>query len=189
MDLEVVLWGKSNLHCQQSSPLAKNQTWISSSSIQKKPQGSTDFTKVSRNTKNTTRSSLVHFTQGSYGKQRSERKAKQTNAITLSVKISIIKAQWRPARQTNARVSSTVCWVVLTLFPNITCPLKHPLQKNITYPFTRQLPEIHHVTQRSLQLKQKSPLHLLLDGLPDKYDITILNSVATRQEWSQGWLW
>ena len=156
MDLEVVLWGKSNLHCQQSSPLAKNQTRSSSSSIQKKPQGSTDFTKVSRNTKNTTRSSLVHFTQGSYGKQRSERKAKQTNAITLSVKISIIKAQWRPARQTNARVSSTVCWIVLTLFPNITCPLKHLLQKNITCAFSRQLSEKHHMSVLSKASSHKT---------------------------------
>ena len=35
--LEIVPWGDSNLHCQQSSPLAKHQTQISSSS-QKKPQ-------------------------------------------------------------------------------------------------------------------------------------------------------
>lgn len=53
--------------------------------------------------------------------------------------------QQRDARWTNAKASSTLCWFPLILFPNVTGSLKHPLQKNITCHFTREIPENHHV--------------------------------------------
>jgi hypothetical protein len=62
--------------------------------------------------------------------------------------------QLRPARQTNARVLSIVCWVILTRFPNMVCPLKCPLQQNITCPFTRHFPEKYCVSV----LSKRSPL-------------------------------
>jgi hypothetical protein len=46
--------------------------------------------------------------------------------------------------------------VALTLFPNITCPLKHPLQQNITWPFTRQLPEKCHMSVLSKTSSHKT---------------------------------
>ena len=42
----------------------------------------------------------------------------------------------RMARKTNARALSPACWVIFILFPNITYPLKHPLQQNITCPLS-----------------------------------------------------
>lgn len=91
----------------------------------------------------------------------------------------IIKAQQRPARRTNARALSTIHWVILKPFPNITClsgvcssksphalspgnfpkyttclfSAKHTpkclLQQK--HPLIRQFPEEHHMTQLSLQ--------------------------------------
>ena len=67
------LGGDSNLHCQQSCPLAKHQTCISSSClIQKKLQGSTyrhKSAKATRSSWNTTRNSLDHFFLWSHNKQ------------------------------------------------------------------------------------------------------------------------
>jgi hypothetical protein len=81
--------------------------------------------------------------------------------------------QWRPvsakpkqipARWTNARASSAVCWVILILFPNITCSLKCPFQQNITCSLTGQLLENHHVsvlnkTSSHLSDSTKHPCH------------------------------
>ena len=124
--LEVVLWRNSNLHWQQSSPLAKHQIWISSrSSIQNKLQGSNnqqDYAKETGSSQNITRCFLVYFSLWSHNKQRSEKKARWINARASSPKINISKAQWRPAQQTNARALSSACWVIV--FPNTTCSLK-----------------------------------------------------------------
>jgi hypothetical protein len=90
------------------------------------------------------------------------------------------------AKWTSATASSTVCWVTLTHFPNILCPLKHPLQQNTTCTFAKQHsekcqesvlskssshmaisakhslfwkpPEKYHMIQMSLQTYQKFPL-------------------------------
>ena len=43
-------------------------------------------------------------------------------------------------------VSSTVCWVIFIPFPNIMCSVKHLLWQNIICPFSRLLPEKHHVS-------------------------------------------
>lgn len=84
--------------------------------------------------------------------------------------------QQRLAMRTSDTVSSTVCPVVLTPFPNITCSRKDPLQQSTTCPFSRQLPEkhqvyvlskassqdsFHHVTQLNLQRNQKFPLRFV----------------------------
>jgi hypothetical protein len=55
------------------------------------------------------------------------KKAKQTKARMSQERPAAVKPnedQQRVARKTNATVSSTVCWVVFTLIPNTTCPLK-----------------------------------------------------------------
>jgi hypothetical protein len=82
-------------------------------------------------------------------------------------------------RQTDARMSPTVCRVILILLPNLTWPLKHWLQKNITCPFTRQLPEKYHMSVLS---KTSSPMsasskHPIIKQLPEKkHCMTQLNS-------------
>ena len=62
----------------QSSPLGKHQTCISSKgSIQKKPQGSInqqESFEVTRSSRNTTRSSLLHLSLWSHDKQRKQGK-------------------------------------------------------------------------------------------------------------------
>jgi hypothetical protein len=79
-------WNDSNLHCQQLNPLGKHQTWISSSGlIQKKLWGSADrheSTEAARHSRNTTRSSLVHFSLQSQGKRRNQGKPITTCPLT-----------------------------------------------------------------------------------------------------------
>jgi hypothetical protein len=67
--------------------------------------------------------------------------------------------QRRPARHTNARAPSTVCWVILRLFLDIMCPLNGLLQQNTTRPFTRQSPGKCRTAQLNLQQNQKYPSH------------------------------
>jgi hypothetical protein len=66
---------------------------------------------MARSSQNTIRSSLVDFSLQSHNKWRSVKKVRWTNALVTSAKTSISKAQWYPARWTNARVLFTVCWV------------------------------------------------------------------------------
>jgi hypothetical protein len=144
---------------EQSSP--KHQTQISSSSlVQKKlqaPLNQHDSANLARSSWNT-RSSLVLFSLWSPDKRRS--------AKTIEV------LQGEPTQERPL----TLCRVMFIFFLNITHPLKHPLQQNITalsqkqlsgkrhvfglskHPLIRQHPGKHHMTQPSLQRNQKFPL-------------------------------
>ena len=112
--LEIILWGDSNLLCQESSPLAKHQTQISSavqcshqtqisSAVQCSHQhksvaaahpedtgrlcwSAPESLVATRSSWNTTRCSLVSFSIQSHNKQRSAKKARQTNARVQSAK-------------------------------------------------------------------------------------------------------
>ena len=73
----------------------------------------------------------------------------------------------RVTRQTSVRVSATMFWIILTLFPNITCPFKCLPQQTSSQvsasakcPLIRQLPEKHHMAQPRHQRNLKSPLQL-----------------------------
>ena len=84
----------------------------------------------------------MHFSLQSHNKQWSSKKAR-TNVTASSVKTSVSKVQQRPAKSGKANQSQSVIHSLLSYtFPNIT----FPLQPNITCPFTRKLPEKHHVS-------------------------------------------
>ena len=161
--LEVVLWGDSSLCCQQSSPLAEHQTWIGSrGSIQKKPR--------------------VSAGQSAGGCRRGQKPPEyHEKFFGAFFSMKSLCDKWRStrkARLTNARALSTVCWVILIFFPNITWPLKDLLQPNITCPFfTRQHPEKHHMSIlcRASSHMSASTKHPLRRELPEKHDITQLS--------------
>ena len=154
--LEVVLWGDSSLCCQQSSPLAEHQTWIGSrGSIQKKPR--------------------VSAGQSAGGCRRGQKPPEyHEKFFGAFFSMKSLCDKWRStrkARLTNARALSTVCWVILIFFPNITWPLKDLLQPNITCPFfTRQRPEKHHMSIlcRASSHMSASTKHPLRRELPEK---------------------
>jgi hypothetical protein len=127
--LEVVLLGDSNLCCQDISRMvaqsstSKHFSWISNDRRNCK---ALLIGRVYRNSKklleshtHTHTKSLLCFSLWSHDKQWSVKKASQTNAIA---KTSVSKAQRRPAKSGRAghTASSTVCWVILVSFPNIT---------------------------------------------------------------------
>jgi hypothetical protein len=58
---------------------------------------------------------------------------------------------------------TTVCWVNLILFPNITCPLKHLFQKNTTCPLSWQLPDKYEVKTSGFFQKSVISNDALLD--------------------------
>lgn len=68
---------------------------------------------------------------------------------------SISEVQWRSEKETNTKGSSIVCWVILILFPNITCPIKCSSKKN-HMPF-QQLPEKQHMSDFSKTSPHKTP--------------------------------
>ena len=150
--LEVFLWGDSNLSCQQSSPLAKCQTRISSSSsIQKKPQDSTSWQvsiETARSSHNSTRMSLVHFSLWSH-KRSSAKKQGQS---------FVNKDQQSTHSPNNSPLSAG-----LYLYPFQTSHVLFPgsFQKNTMclfsakHPLITQFSEKRHMTQLSLQRNQK----------------------------------
>lgn len=64
--------------------------------------------------------------------------------------------QQRMAKRTNTILLSTIYWVILIPFPSIMCSLKCLLQQNIMCPFSRLLPEKHHVFFLSKILSHKT---------------------------------
>ena len=84
--------------------------------------------------------------------------------------------QQRVVRQPDARALLTVCWVILRVFPNITCPLKHLLQQNITCPFNGQLLEKHGVSilRKISSCVSASAKHSHL-GLPSNTSVALEN--------------
>ena len=97
---------------------------------------------VIRSSQNTTKSSLLHFF---FMKSWQEKISEDYRSV---------------ASQANARALVTVCWVLLSFFPNITCLL---LQQNISASKTKQNKTTtttnHHMTQLSFQRNQKSVFH------------------------------
>jgi hypothetical protein len=112
--LEIVLWGESNLCCQDiSSSVHMNQQVVAwsthkrhsqisnGSSIQKKPQGSANWsesTEVARSGQNTTTSSLVHFHLLSMTNDDQQRVTRWTHTIQhcqLSVGFYAYRSQTR----------------------------------------------------------------------------------------------
>lgn len=120
------LWGDSNLHCQQSSRLAKHQTQINSRSLfQKKAQGSAHQQSVeaARNIWNTARRPLVCFSLWSHDKWRSVKRSKLNQCQSI---ISEAQGQWSPVRTSKGlqgepmQEHRPVYWVISMLFPTIT---------------------------------------------------------------------
>lgn len=168
--LGAVPWGQFQSLLSPVQFTSKHQTQISSSgSVQEKPWGSATADQVARSSWNTTRCPLVHLSLQSYS---TDKKARQTNARVSSVKTSICKAWQRPARQTHASATSTVCWVIL--FLSILYPLKYPLQQNTACPFTRQLPEKHHVSvlSKTSSYVSASAKRPLIRQFPEKHPMT-----------------
>ena len=63
----------------------------------------------------------------------------------------------------------TVCGVIFIFSLNTTYYFKHVLQQNITFPFTRQLPEKHHVSVLSeTSFHMSASTKQLIGELPEK---------------------
>ena len=96
-----------------------------------------------------------------------EGKVNQCHSIISEDQVN--KAQGRSAKSGKANqyhtALSTVHWAILKPFPNFPCSLKHV--QNTAYPFSRLLPEKHHV---SVLAK-----HLLIRQFLEKHHMTQLS--------------
>lgn len=59
---------------------------------------------------------------------------------------------------------------MLIFFPNIMCPLRYPLEPNITHSFTRQIPEKRHISvlSKTSSHMSASAEHPLVRQFPEK---------------------
>ena len=144
--LEIVPLGNSNLCYQQSSPITKHQAHESVAVAWSRRNH--DSLTISPSPWKQQESAIISLEVlwfiSLYGVMTGkDQPRKQGEPVEEH-------CQWRPAsaksnkdqqreiRWTNARASSTICWVIL--FPNMACSPKHLLQQNITGPLTRHLP-------------------------------------------------
>lgn len=137
--LEMVLWGDSNLGCQYiSSSAHTNQqrelypptNTIHQSATAIDPEGN---------------HRLSQFSLSLWKLQDATNHHKKFVGAFLSLKSqkTMISKECK-ASQCHASLTA-VCWVILILFPNIMCPLKHLLPQNTTCPLSRQLPKKYEV--------------------------------------------
>ena len=144
--LEIVLWSKSNLGCQNMSssvhmnnqqqldPLTNTTHESATAGIQKKPWGSVNYPspwKRQEATRTPPEVFLVHFSLWSHNKRWSAKNGKAyqyhpASLVKTSIKSSNDQKMNGKAFQYHTALF-TICWVIFISFPNIMCFLKLPI--------------------------------------------------------------